>query len=53
MSKLRAIAAIIALLVIWLGFSVVRQMAQVRPGQPAVELQTASGTSTSIGGSPT
>jgi hypothetical protein len=47
MRRLRAVAAIIALAVIWLGYSVVRQMAHGLPANPTVELQTASGTSTS------
>ena len=47
MRRLRAVAAIVALLVIWLGFSVVREMAKVLPATASVELQTASGTSTS------
>jgi hypothetical protein len=47
MRRLRAIAAIVALAVIWLGYSVVREMAFGRPANPSVELQTASGTSTS------
>jgi hypothetical protein len=47
MRRLRAVAAIVALAVIWLGYSVVREMAFGRPANPSVELQTASGTSTS------
>ena len=53
LKRLRALATIVALAVIWLGYSVAHQTAKPLAAPLAVELQSSSGTSTVLGASTT